>query len=72
MPDDLTEQRYRDNAAECIERARTAESESIRATFLQLAQNWLEMASSRFGLTRRNRDTFNAALNEFNDSQMKH
>jgi hypothetical protein len=53
IPDDLTEQRYRDNATECVERARTADSESIRAAFLNLAQKWLEMASDRFGLIQR-------------------
>jgi hypothetical protein len=71
MPDDITEQRYRDNAAECMERAQASGTESVRAMFLQLAQKWLEMASSRFGLAGRNRDTFDAAVNEFNDSQMR-
>jgi len=71
MPEDLTEQRYRDSAAECMKRAHTASNESVRAMFLQLAQKWLEMASDRFGLTTRNRDRFDAALNAYNDSQMK-
>ena len=71
MPEDLTEQRYRANAAECMDRARTASTETVRAMFLQLAQQWLEMASDRFGLTGRNRDRLNAALDDFNDRQMK-
>jgi hypothetical protein len=71
MPEDLAEQRYRDHASECMERAQTASTENVRAMFLQLAQKWLEMANSRFGLTGRSRDRLNSALNEFNDSQMK-
>jgi len=71
MPEDLTEQRYRDNATECMVCARTARTERLRVTFLQLAQKWLEMASDRFGLTGRNRDRFDAALNDFNERQMR-
>ena len=71
MPEDLTEQRYRDTAAECMERAQTASTEKVRAMFLQLAQKWLEMANSRFGLTGRNRDRFRTALDDFNDRQMR-
>jgi hypothetical protein len=71
MPVDLAEQRYRDNATECMECAQAASTEAVRAMFLQLAQKWLEMANSRFGLTGRNRDRFDAALNVFNDRQMK-
>jgi len=71
MPEDAIEQRYRDNAAECMARVRTADTECVRAMYLQLAQKWLEMASDRFGLTTRNRDRFDAALNDFNNSQMK-
>jgi len=71
MPVDLTEQRYRDNASECMERAQAASTDTVRAMFLQLAQKWLELANSRFGLTGRNRDRFDAALNDFNDGQMR-
>jgi hypothetical protein len=71
MPEDRIEQRYRDNATECMDRARTASTETVKAMFLHLAQKWLEMANSRFGLTGRSRDRFDSALNEFNNSQMK-
>jgi hypothetical protein len=71
MPGDLAEQRYRDNATECMQCAQAASTEAVRAMFLQLAQKWLEMANSRFGSTGRNRDRFDAALNVFNDRQMK-
>jgi hypothetical protein len=39
--------------------------------FLQLAQKWLEMASSRLGMTGRSRDRLDFALKEFNVRQLK-
>jgi hypothetical protein len=68
MPLDAREQRYRDNAAECMKRARAAESEGLRAVLLHLAQKWLDMASDRFGTT--GRDPFDAALAGDNDGPL--
>ena len=42
---------------------------ALRAMFLQLAQKWLEMANSRFGLTSRNRDRLDSAPDKFNEAK---
>ena len=71
MPEDVTEQRYRDMAAQCMARARDAGNERTRTMFLQLAQKWLEMASDHFGMSARNHDRFDMALRDFNERQLK-
>jgi len=71
MPDDATEQRYRLAAAECMERAQAASSERVRTMFLALAQKWLELANSRFGMDSINRDRFSSAVDDFNASRLR-
>ena len=71
MPLDSREQRYRDNAAECMKHAHAAENVRLRAVLLQMAQHWLDMASGRFGMTGRNRERFDAALAGDHDGQLR-
>jgi hypothetical protein len=53
-------------AAEGLSAARRAVDESSRASFLLMAQRWLELSRESFGRCR-----FDAVLDDFNEKQMR-
>jgi hypothetical protein len=53
-------------AAECLSAARRSVDDSTRASFLFMAQKWLELSRESFG-----RHRFNAFLDDFNENQMR-
>jgi len=62
------EDRFRAAAVGCLEAAQKTSDVSARATFLLMAQKWLELAvESPFGQRR-----FGALLDDFNEQQMYH
>jgi hypothetical protein len=57
---------FRAAAGECLNAARSTSDESARATFLLMAQKWLERSREHF-----RRCCFDALLDDFNDQQMR-
>jgi hypothetical protein len=53
-------------AAECLSAARRTADDSTRASFLLMAQKWLELSRESFG-----RHHFGAFLDDFNEKQMR-
>lgn len=49
---------YRRFAQECLEMARTSESEQTRVVLIQMAQVWFRLAEARQNGARTSRDTY--------------